>query len=82
MSEQLQSSARTVRIPAELCDRIDAARGGVPRERFVRSLLEDALDAGAKLAAQMHPAPAQFAAPASSAQARGNVRPVPKGGKS
>ena len=43
MSTQLPTSACTVRIPAELRDRLDAARGAVPREAFVRALLAGAL---------------------------------------
>lgn len=35
---------RTIRIPDDLVERLDAARGGVPRERFVRQLLIEALD--------------------------------------
>lgn len=76
MSEQLQTNVRTVRIPAELCDRIDGARGGVPRERFVRELLEMALNAAPVVASS----PIAPRAPSSSV-ARANVRPVPKGGK-
>jgi hypothetical protein len=32
-----------VRLPADLCRRIDAVRGLVPREAFVRQLLDNAL---------------------------------------
>lgn len=35
--------ATTVRLTDELQARVDAARGDVPRERFVRSLLSEAL---------------------------------------
>lgn len=33
-----------VRIPDDLRERIDAARGDVPRERWIRRVLEEALD--------------------------------------
>jgi hypothetical protein len=35
---------RRPRIPAELAERIDAARGNTPFERYVRELLTRALD--------------------------------------
>lgn len=38
------SKFKTVRLPLELCERIDAAAGDVPRERWVRRVLERALE--------------------------------------
>jgi predicted DNA binding CopG/RHH family protein len=37
-----------VRVPPELLTRIDALRGMVPRERFIRHLLDQALSAQEK----------------------------------
>lgn len=37
------SKQSTVRLPAELTGLVDAARGDVPRERWVRRVLESAL---------------------------------------
>lgn len=73
----------TIRIPDELIGRLDAARGDVPRERFVRRLLGEALDAHehppqAGVAARAS-AERRLAAATSSAAARAGVRPQPKG---
>ena len=42
MSTQEQAP-KTVRIPGELCDLIDAVRGLVPREAWIRDQLERAV---------------------------------------
>lgn len=40
------SPERRPRIPEELAERIDAARGAVPFERYVRDILADAVSPG------------------------------------
>lgn len=64
-----------IRIDDGQADRLDALRGDVPRERFLRRLLDDALD---RLEARSGSGTVR--APSSSA-AKAGVRPVPKGGK-
>ena len=44
------TKAVPVRIPPEMVDRIDALRGLVPREAFVRDLLDKALKAAERKA--------------------------------
>lgn len=86
-----------VRIPAELRDRIDQQRGKVPREAFVRDLLEVGLQAlddvrravsgpiPGQTSIDVHLPPAerraQRGAVAASREARAAVKPIPKGGK-
>lgn len=38
-----EQAPKTVRIPGDLCDRIDAVRGLVPREAWIRQMLERAV---------------------------------------
>lgn len=45
MTETKQAKPLPVRIPAELVERIDALRGLVPRETYVRHLLSEAVAA-------------------------------------
>lgn len=71
-----------IRLDDELQARIDAARGDVPRERFARTLLGEALDARQH---EQPPRRERATGPGtrvpSSTAARGAVRPIPKGGK-
>lgn len=46
-------SFKTVRLPAELCGRIDAVRGDVPRDRWVRRALDAALGSDPRLLRDM-----------------------------
>lgn len=77
--------ATNVRINDELQARIDQQRGSVPRERFVRDLLTQALDAHDRGALPSGRASLSMSrsAPrvASSAAAKASVRPIPKGGE-
>jgi hypothetical protein len=43
MSKPRRDKPLPVRVPAELVERIDALRGLVPREAYVRHLLSEAL---------------------------------------
>lgn len=73
-----------IRIDDELRDRIDDARGDVPRERFARVLLGEALDARARASLPSGGGPprsrGKLERVPSSAEARGAVKPIPKAG--
>lgn len=68
--------SRQVRFPRELFERIEAARGKIPRESWIRDACELAL-AGLPPGPQPGPNVERIR---SSAQAKRNVRPIPKGG--
>lgn len=73
--------ATKVRLPDDLHERIDAVRGDVPRERWVRRTLEAALSeaqgsipGNVVVGRSEKPAPSPWAA-----LGKGPVRPRPKG---
>lgn len=80
-----------IQLPKSLLDRLEAASGDIPRQRYVRRVLEEHLDAveGAPSTptprASPHTKPARSvqtkakAVPANTAKAA--VKPIPKGGK-
>lgn len=84
----------SLRLPADLYDRVEVARGELPRERWLRQAVEQALSDAQGPAPGPVPALAPFpllkrvAMPGpnvenirSSAQAKRDVTPIPKGGQ-
>lgn len=72
---------KTIRLTEELLAQVDAQRGDVPRERYCRTLISEAIAqrAVAGIGTQVH-AVADTPRVPSSAAARAGVKPIPKAG--